>query len=150
MSHLLAALAFATIVATAAACGSPGSQRSEFVFTPVPYTVEPGHGPTPYLVSSDDSTGLRYLADQVVVQVRREHVDRFTRWANDRSFAVTVSIDDLGTCAFDRSQCPNEAPNGISVLVVQVPAGAAPEAVRFIADQEDVILAELNHVGRAD
>ena len=140
-------LTLSTIVS---ACGSPDASAREFRFTPVAYNLEPGPESTPYAVATNPESGVRYLADQVVVHVPRDRVDRFTDWASKYPFETVVLIDDLGLCAADRSQCPENAPNGVSVLVIVVPVGGAPDALNFLLRQEDVILAELNEIGRSE
>jgi hypothetical protein len=121
------ALGLIAVLMVAAACGSPDGDAPEFVYTPVPYTVQPSTSGEPFIISEKD--GGLYEANKILVTVERDRQEHFTDWLEAVEFGVGGLL---------------ELPNGSSVLLsVTVPPGSAPDAVELVKRQRGVISAGL-------
>lgn len=129
----------ATVVLTlAVACGDPEGGVQPFEFDPVPYTVVPrpedcGVCGEAIAIGPD---GTLYYADQVVLLIETD----FAR-------AIEEKIDRLGFRLVRRT---DGSSLGVSSILVQVPPGAAPDAVSAFEQLDGVVGAAPNYLHGAD
>jgi len=110
------------------ACGDPqgGDDTVVFTYTPVPVRTFEGAPPV-----SVDERCAAFVADEVGVIVAPENAESFSAWLESIGFG-------------EKQSTPHD--NDVTFLV-SVPAGSVPDAVRLIAGQEGVIVAEPNYLG---
>jgi len=110
------------------ACGNPGAENEEFVFTPAAYTPIP-EGERCDLASCGagialTETGDRYFADHVLLAI-------------DGSFESQI-LETLDRFGFEVIERYLPRSDGTLSLLVRVPLGAVPAAIEFLAEQEGV------------
>jgi len=131
LSQLLAAaLAFAAIVASAAACGSPDPERREFVFTPVPYTPIP-RGPDCAACGKAHActaAGEGYFADRVDMTVELSREGEVTQLLNSYGFEVLGRLE-------------RDDPDTVR-MVIGVPPGSALAAAALLSEESGVLIAD--------
>ena len=129
------ALAMAVVLALlplAAACADGGDTRPQFRFTPYPYTVVPVPSASPILMAETES-GALFQADVVSAVVF--DVERFLRRAEAYGFTQydrTIEVD------------------GMTIVYLSVPPGAAPDAVRLLKNDRNVKVIELAYIYTID
>ncbi len=137
--HMSGVFAFAVAAVLAAACGSPAPKTSEFVFTPVPYTVLPAEpGETPVVVALDED-GSRYVEGGVVASLPRDDLSDFVEWLEDAG----LEWERIDT---DRGEIDKELGINDAILFVRVPLGTATQARDLIRSRPEVASADLNYL----
>jgi hypothetical protein len=123
MIRLVLCLAFA--IAVVSACGHPGPERIEFVFTPIAVKTIDGSPP----LSIDDNCAV-FVADEVIAIVEIDEAREFGAWLKGIDFEdkrVSTTMSD-------------------ATFVVAVPAGSVPDAIPIIRTQDGVIAADPNYL----
>lgn len=113
-----------------AACGDPAGPQDPFTFDPVPYVTIPSGTP----VSVDPMTCDVFVANEVIVYVEPDRLSPFKEWLAAMEFTVL----DEGI-HFD---------NDPVLVLVGVPVGSVPDAVRFLARVHGVTSSSDNGFGR--